>query len=68
MLGGKKSNNKKVEKLRTIFIKYLSLFTSIKLSNLCFSPQFLVMQANTQLLQPVHKSLWIIILRIWPHP
>ncbi|EQI39664.1 hypothetical protein QOS_1011, partial [Clostridioides difficile Y184] len=25
MLGGKKSNNKKVEKLRTIFIKYLSL-------------------------------------------
>ncbi|WP_165481356.1 hypothetical protein [Clostridioides difficile] len=25
MLGGKKSNNKKVEKLRTIFIKYLNL-------------------------------------------
>lgn len=32
MLGGKKSNNKKVEKLRTIFIKYLSLFFIMTIS------------------------------------
>lgn len=32
MLRSKKSNNKKVEKLRTIFIKYLSLFFVMTIS------------------------------------